>query len=256
MVLSLYNDSLVVVELYPNQEQGLMLNYQLLQALSFLEMIFSTIIVINVMLKIYQNCPASMKRQTFNALLGVFIFSTIGILYVMLGGSNFVPGLNILFNFLGAPIFGISFMREPKMFHVLSFRILRLQIIDTKSGIGVYSYTWKAGKEIGNEDIFSGMVQGISLILQESVKRGTVEEIKLSEGILIIERIPKSSIACVLVASKSTAPLRQALVKFSLKFHEQFHDKLENICDVCEFRTSFEIIKECFPFVEESTHAE
>jgi hypothetical protein len=249
IVVVLYNDNWVVLEIYENNEIGLMLNHPYLQFLILLEMLLSTLFVIIIMLKIYLNVPPSMRKKTFLAFLGVGIFSSIAILYVFLGGNKLLPGLNMFFNFLGALLFGISFMREPKMLHVLSFKMLRLQIIDTNSGIGIYSYTWNAGNEIGDEVLFSGMYQGISLIVQESVKRGEVEEIKLSHGILIMTKVPKSAFACVLVATKSTAPLRQALMKFAIRFKEQFHNKLDNIGDVMVFNQSSKIIEECFPFL-------
>ncbi len=252
IALFLYNEDLIVVERYPNNELGLMLKQPFVQALMFVEILLSTIYIVIIMAKILRAVPASMKAKTFIALLGVILFSSLGIFYIMLGGANLLPGLNMLFTFLGSILFGFSFMREPKMMHILSFKMLRLQVIDTASGLGLYTHTWKAGLEIGNEDLFSGMVQGVSLIVQESVGRGTVEEIKLSKGILIINRIPNSSIACVLVATKSTAPLRQALMNFAQKFNDRFRDKFQNPNEISQFDPASEIVAESFPFLWES----
>lgn len=249
-VIALYNESLVIIETYPNNEIGLRLNHPIVQFLAFLEMLLSMFYSLLVMLKIYINVPRFMKLKSLIALIGVGIFSSFGIFYVMLGGDQLIPGLNMLFTFIGTLIFGITFLLEPRIFHVLSFKILRLQIINTKSGIGLYSHTWHAGKEIGDDVLLSGMVQGISLILQESVKRGTVDEIQLSDGILIIKRIPNSSIACVLVATKSTAPLRSALLNFSLKFAEKYQDIFEEVCDLNEYNQTSDLIANCFPFWE------
>jgi hypothetical protein len=229
IVVFAYDETFVVIEKYQNGELGLRLNHPYI--------------------KIYLNVPPAIKGKTFLALIGVIIFSSAGILYVMLGGTDILPGLNMLFTFLGALLFGISFLTEPRMLHVLSFKMLRLQVIDTKSGIGIYSYNWEGTAESGDDILFSGMVQGISLIVQESVKRGELQEITLSEGILIIKKIPNSSIACVLVATKSTAPLRQALSNFAEKFDEKFQDKFDNICDISNFSQTTGLIKECFPFL-------
>jgi len=248
-IVSLYDENVVSIENYANNELGLRVNNPIVQWTAFFEMILSTLYVLNVMIKIYRNVPAIMKKKTLPALIGVSFFSSFGVFYVMFGGDNYIPGLNLLFTFLGAMIFGISFLREPKIFHVLSFKMLRLQIMDIKSGIGVYSYTWAAGKEIGDETLFSGMIQGIGLILQESVKRGTVDEIQLTQGILIIQRIPNSSIACVLVATQSTASLRSALENFAVKFEEKFHDAMTDICDLTVFDSTSELIQACFPFL-------
>ncbi len=252
IVLVLYDENLIVQERYPNNELGLVLNQPFVQAIMFLEILLSTIYVVIIMIKILRAVPPSMKAKSLIALVGVIIFSSIGIFYIMLGGASLLPGLNMLFTFLGSLLFGFSFMKEPKMLHILSFKMLRLQVIDTSSGLGLYSHTWKAGLEIGNEDLFSGMVQGVSLIVQESIRRGTVEEIKLSKGILIINRIPNSSIACVLVATKSTAPLRQALMNFAQKFNDRFRDKFHLINEVSQFDPASAIVAESFPFLWEN----
>ncbi len=257
IVLGLYNDVWIEEERYQNNELSLRLSNLypqtlIVQTLMFLEILLSSIIVVIIMVKILRSVPASMKVRTSLALLGVVSFSSLGIFYIMLGGANLVPGLNMLFTFLGGILFGFSFMKDPKMLHILSFKMLRLQVIDTNSGIGLYSHTWKAGSEIGDENLFSGMVQGVSLIMQESIKRGTVEEIKLSKGILIIRHIPNSSIACVLVATKSTAPLRQALQNFAQKFNDKFREKFPLVNDTSNFEQASSIVNECFPFLWEN----
>lgn len=249
IVISSYEDNLVIIESYPNGELGLRLNHPYIQILIFIEMLISTLIVSIIMIKIYLNVPPSIKVKTLFALIGVIIFSSTGIFYVIFKGDNSLPGLNMLFTFLGAFIFGISFLSEPKMLHVLSFKMLRLQVIDTKSGIGIYSYKWEGTIESGDDILFSGMVQGISLIVQESLKRGELKEISLSQGILIIKKIPDSSIACVLVATKSTAPLRQALSNFAEKFDDKYREKFDDICDMSNFNQTSVLIKECFPFL-------
>ncbi len=252
IVLGFYDEDLVVEEIYLNNERGLRLNQPFVQALMFVEILLSTIFVVIIMVKVLRNVPAATKAKTAVALLGIISFSSIGILYIMLGGATLLPGLNMLFTFLGSLLFGFSFMKEPKMMHILSFKMLRLQVIDTASGLGMYSHTWKAGLEIGDEDLFSGMMQGVSLIVQESVRRGAVEEIKLSKGILIINRIPNSSISCVLVATKSTAPLRQALMNFAQKFNDRFRDKFQRTNEISQFDQASEIVAESFPFLWES----
>jgi hypothetical protein len=252
IIIFVYDDKFVVIETYPNNEIGLRLNNPMVQMVAFCQMILSAMYALIVMTKIILTVPAIIKQKSIFALLGIVIFSSMGIFYVILGGDQFIPGLNMLFTFIGSLIFGFFFIKEPKIFHVLSFKMLRLQVIDIKSGIGVYSHTWQAGKEIGDETLLSGMVQGISMILQESVKRGSVEEIKLTKGILIIHRIPNSSIACVLVATKSTAPLRSALVNFAQKFNNRFSNKFNDICDLSVFDQTSELIAESFPFLWES----
>ena len=177
IVVFAYNEAFVVIEKYQNGELGLRLNHTSIQILIFIEMLISTVIVSLIMIKIYRNVPPAIKGKTMFALIGVIIFSSAGLLYVMLGGTDILPWLNMLFTFLGALLFGISFLTEPRMLHVLSFKMIRMQVIDTKSGIGLYSYSWEGTAESGDDILFSGMVQGISLIVQESIKRGELQEI-------------------------------------------------------------------------------
>lgn len=84
IVVSLYDEKFVIIEVYQNQEMGLKLNHPLLQFPILLEMLLSTLFVIIIMVKIYRNAPLPMRPKTLLALLGVGVFSSIGLLYVFL----------------------------------------------------------------------------------------------------------------------------------------------------------------------------
>jgi hypothetical protein len=98
----------------------------------------------------------------------------------------------------------IAFARQPKLAYVLPFKAYRLTVLDTGGGTPIYNHTWQPSKEQVDETLFSGMLQGVSVILKESLNQGNVREISMDEGIMILQRSLAKNIACVLVASKSS----------------------------------------------------
>ncbi len=98
----------------------------------------------------------------------------------------------------------------------------------------------------------TGMIQGVSMIVKESVNKGDVQEIKMAEATLIYERSPVYPVACILVASKASKTLRDSLDAFSTKFFHQFGDKLEDSNNVTQFRPAEKLVEECFSFLETS----
>lgn len=93
------------------------------------------------------------------------------------------------------------------------------------------------------------MLQGVSLIVKESLSRGEVQEITVTEGIMILRRSIKHPIACVLVADKSTKSLRHALDIFAAKFFNDYASFFDDPTRIDVFRGASTLISECFPFV-------
>lgn len=84
-----------------------------------------------------------------------------------------------------------AYFREPKLLFVLPFTALRLTVLETESGLPLFTYTWNRQGDLADETLFSGMLQGVSMIVKESLKRGSLQEIRVEGAIIIAYRIPE-----------------------------------------------------------------
>ncbi|HMF34889.1 MAG TPA: hypothetical protein VKK79_25940 [Candidatus Lokiarchaeia archaeon] len=66
-----------------------------------------------------------------------------------------------------------------------------LQVEDTYQVVPLFRHTWNRQGDLADETLFSGMIQGITGILKESLKRGDVQEIHMADAIIIAYRIPE-----------------------------------------------------------------
>ena len=76
--------------------------------------------------------------------------------------------------------------------------------------------------------------------------------ILLENGVLVLQRTYKFSVACVLVATKSSQTLRHALDEFAEHFYERYSEHFDNPSEVSKFATAIELVEEHFGFVPES----
>ena len=138
---------------------------------------------------------------------------------------------------------------HPQLLFILPFRALNLTIIDSYGGLPLYKYDFEKNAKNIDQMLFSGMMQGISTILSEAVHRGTVKEINLSQGRLIIHAKEDSNVIFVLLTTKSSYMLTEALVNFASKFIEKYGEFLKDLNVVDHFRDADNLIKEYFSFI-------
>ncbi len=203
--------------------------------------------------RMHRQAPSSLKKYSGVYFIGVVLYGPVSGAILLFGLDLYLPGLNFIF--AGVGVFLVAFVtaRQPKLLFILPFRTIRLAVVDTKSGLPLFTHTWRqSGENLIDEDLFSGMLHGVSTIIKESLNRGNVTEIHLDKGILILQRSEQTSIACVLVTTKSSQTLRDALKLFGEKFYMQFKDKIATtINDAHQFAPASTLVTECFPFVPE-----
>ena len=102
-------------------------------------------------------------------------------------------------------------------------------------------------QKIVEESLFSGMLQGISSFTKEILNKGNLQELRLDNGILIILRHPDWPVACILVAEKSSAALRNGLQLFMAEFMLQFRTQLDDPSDVSKFSGAKHILRKYIP---------
>ncbi|MFX0102498.1 MAG: hypothetical protein ACFFCS_23225 [Candidatus Hodarchaeota archaeon] len=203
-------------------------------------------------IKVHVSSPSSLKRYSRLSLIGSIVFFLVPLEMVVenLGITyTFYLGVDFLEIGIGTLFIAISFIKEPKLAFVLPFKVLRLSIFETEGGIMLYTHTWVEDEELVNEELFSSMVQGIRVILKEGVKRGNVRDIHLENATLILQHSEKHPIACVLITTRSSRSLRDALDTFMNRFIDEHSEKFSALWETEAFKGTSKIVEECFPFV-------
>jgi hypothetical protein len=198
---------------------------------------------------IYMSAPSSLKRSARLALLGVLIFGYGNMLVSNLMLELVIPGITSLSSAIGYFLYAISFIQEPKLAYILPFRVISLTVFETTGGIPLFSHVWKKSEEHVDDEMFSGMLQGIGLVLDEAINAGDLEEIKTSRAVLLIKRSKTSSIASVLVTSRFSRTLQLALYSFANKFFAQYEQFISTPIIASKFDSASALIDECFAFI-------
>jgi hypothetical protein len=200
--------------------------------------------------QIYHNAAPSLKIHARWFFVGYLIggialvlFESDRILSVTL--SRYISGV-----FLGVGILIITvvlFIR-PQLAYVLPFQVLRLCVMDIGSGLALYSHTWEAGKNFVDEDLFSGMLQGIRSIIQESMQQGDLKEIKTESATILLHKRTDTPLLFLLVTTVSSNILRNTLNLFADEFIQQFANSMNFLPNIEPFKQAIDIIQEVFTF--------
>jgi hypothetical protein len=162
-----------------------------------------------------------------------------------------IPGVGCFFYGLATLVWVLTFKTAPNLIFLFPFKVIRLTVIDTRSGITIYTYSWKTKSKNVNDELFSGMIQGISMLVKESLNQGYLREIIVEEGKLILQPIKDTPITCVLVTTRASRTLRDALRTFADQFGEKFTRNFNCTFETSQFDSASELIKTNFAFVPE-----
>lgn len=239
----------VVIGTFPNGEWRVFFNDFMLFVMSLLFLMDGSLYVYYVA-KIYRDAPKNLKIQALLLLL-----SGINLGFIAPGSIirllNIIPGIHIALFSVGILISGIIFCFYPKLAYVLPFKVLRLAIIETNSGIPLFTHNWESGTTEIDPLLFSGMMHAIGQFIRESLNKGNVREIHLDEAILILKRSNQFPVVCVLVSTNSSKILRETLNYFAEQFFNKFSQYFSNPNNLDNFITTSDLILEYFPFVPE-----
>jgi hypothetical protein len=205
------------------------------------------------MIKFIREAPKNLKTGTQLGLLSGVILVALWPIGLGFGLHFAYPGLWLFLLSIGVIPIAIGFIKYPKLAYILPFRVLRLTVFETQGGVPLFSHDWVKDDKIAQDALFSGMLQGIAMILDESVQKGAVREILLENGVLVLQRTYKFSVACVLVATKSSQTLRHALDEFAENFYDRYSEFFDNPSEVSRFTSAIELVDEHFGFVPDAT---
>ena len=195
----------------------------------------------------YQQAPPSLKKHARLFLIGYLLTEFVGAMLSQVTGIL----LLLIVGGCGTILMSVVIARHPRVLFILPFKALRLTVLDTDSGIPLFHHTWENAGQIGDEDLYAGMLQGVTLIIKESLNQGDVQEIKMSHATILVQRSPQYPLACIIVALKVSRSLRDALDLFAGKFYAQFSEGFANSNRVTQFDPASVLVAECFPFVPE-----
>ena len=204
--------------------------------------------------KIYWAAPNELKNHALLFLLGGIItgFISPGSLIIRL--IDIFPGIHLILFSIGLLISANSIGFQPKLAYVLPFKVLRLAIVHTNSGIPLYTHMWERSEIAGDiidPMLFSGMMHAIDQFVQESLNRGNVREIHLDEAILLLKRSEQFPVVCILISTKSSKILRYTLNNFAEQFFKEFSPYFSNPNNLDNFASTSDLILDYFPFVPE-----
>ncbi|HMF30332.1 MAG TPA: hypothetical protein VKK79_02890 [Candidatus Lokiarchaeia archaeon] len=144
-----------------------------------------------------------------------------------------------------------AFSKAPQLGFVLPFKVRRLTVLSTTSGIPLFDYVWTHQKQLVDDTLYSGMLQGVGTIFQESLGRGKVQEVHMENGILILHYDETQNVAFVLLANTMTRTLRHALDYFAARFLQTYAVGNFSGGDVEQFSSASTLVQECFAFIPE-----
>jgi len=194
-------------------------------------------------IKTWLNAPFLIKKEATIFFLGIIVFSPVVVIFYLL---YYINGLMLIiadiFSIIGFVILIIAIEREPKLLHILPFKIFRILVKD-RHGFPLFDYDWSESKIA--ENIFTGFINAVQLMSEEVMTIGGLLDINLQKGILIVHE--SDNVTVGLVSSKSSKLLRDSVLKFTRDFESKFKKQLENsLTDMEKYETASELIEKYF----------
>ncbi|MFX0132823.1 MAG: hypothetical protein ACFFDN_04170 [Candidatus Hodarchaeota archaeon] len=235
---------------FPNGDIGIFVGGYMRGVLSSLTAIMG-IFSVYYTTKLYLNAPKKLKSYSLLILIGGVLFGVVSPISIAIGLYLQFPMSHLLIFTIGTSLFSISIAFYPQLAFILPFKVLRLSVIQTHTGISLFTKIWITEDEIIDDGLFSGMLHGISLFLNEALKKGELREMHLDNAKLLIKRSKKYPVACVLISTNSTHSLRTALNSFANDFFEKYSQHFDGVVDLEDYKSANELVASKFSFIPE-----
>ena len=129
-----------------------------------------------------RKAPTSLKKFSRIYLFGMFFAICAFVLWIFF--APIIPGIPFTLAGIGGVMMFFAYSHEPKLLFILPFTAIRLTVIDTSVGYPIFTHTWNHKGRLADETLFSGMLHGVSMIIQESLQSGEVQEIRVTDAII------------------------------------------------------------------------
>ncbi len=229
----------------PNEQQLLYVSFAY-SSIGIANLLFIGVCYVYYMVRIYNNAPINLRHASRQSVIGACIMGIFGPIVGLI-----LPNIAPAVIGVGASLTAISFARQPQMAYILPFKTYRLMVIDMVSGLPLFSHEWVDAEtgQLANFELFSAMLAGVNGVLQESLQKGGVRQIQLERSLLLLEPGKNVAFFSILITTKSSTSLCNALKCFTKRFEIGFGEQIPNIHDTGVFRGAENLIGECFPFV-------
>lgn len=210
--------------------------------------LYSGLIYLVWAIKARKYAPANLRRQGNLIMFGGILFSLATfVLYIFASFYIIFNPLTLFTHGIGALITVVVMVKNPELFFILPFRAIRLTVLESNGGIAIYNHSWFEENSPISDTLFTGMLQGVQLIMKEVLNQGQIKEIKLEQAILMLYRIEKYPFVFVLVTSRSSHILRNSFQAFARKFVQSCGAELSRIPDISKFNVADNLVEQCFP---------
>jgi hypothetical protein len=204
-------------------------------------------------LKVFIHTPKHLKFYSFLNVFGNYLWGIQPLWIQFTSLEKQFPGIATGSMAIGTLIVAIVFIKEPKLAYILPFKVYRLLIMDTKSGLNLYKHDWNELEAQSSENIFSGMLQAVSKMFDQTINKGNVREINFDEAVLTLKISRKTPIACILISSSISSTLRASFKNFSNEVFKDYEKSKEDLKEEPLIKGNYEkgntILANYFPFV-------
>jgi hypothetical protein len=202
--------------------------------------------------KIYHNSPPNLLKYARLNLVGSIIFGPVSMFVLIFEISLTIPGSFELAVGIGVLISAISIAKKPQLLYVLPFKAIKLMVVDSSSGINIYSHNWSKETIQVNDLLITSVIQSITVFVKEALKRGTIQEIILEEATISVRTHPDHEIFFILISDQLSYTLTSGLELFAKEFINKYASLLSDDIRQMEtrlFSSAEELIPTCFPYV-------
>ncbi|MFX1515980.1 MAG: hypothetical protein ACFFC6_06700, partial [Promethearchaeota archaeon] len=201
--------------------------------------------------KINLSAPKDVKFYSSLFLFGLILMAISYIVSILIYSLIMLPAIGFIFSGIGAALMAFAVSKQPQIIFILPFKALRLTVIEADVGIPLYTHTWNTGDVLADDVLYAGMLQAINTFIRESLNKGELQEIRISDAIILAQRSDNFPIATVVIASKVSRTLRDGLNIFTERFCDKFSSYFSLPSDISQFTTASDLVRECFPYVPE-----
>ncbi len=189
------------------------------------------------------HAPLEIHRAANVFLLGTIFIGFVNVLFYLL--AFWFPFLNFIsntFTLVGSLILVFIINKEPKLFYILSFSIYRISVFDHQ-GHTLFNFDWS--KLVFKNSTFTKYLDVLQNVSNDLIKIGGIIDLNFKIGVVIVNET--KFITTVLVASRSSTLLRDALINFSEDFEAEFESYLRNsIADPRKYEPTQKLLQKNF----------
>ncbi|MCY3410244.1 MAG: hypothetical protein INQ03_01285 [Candidatus Heimdallarchaeota archaeon] len=202
--------------------------------------------------KIYLNAPSTHKFYARLIFIGSIIFGPIHILVFALGLTFYIPSIGDFLVSIGVVLTSISFYKQPQLLYILPFRAHKLMVAKSNSGGVLYCYNWSNEMDELPDYLISTAFEGLTMFINETVKRGNIQEVTLDNAVVTVKYIEHYNIFFLLFSTDSSYVLSYGLDQFVYRFLKEYADhftQTDKLDDNGNFKAMDKHIPDCFPYI-------